>query len=273
MLDEKIMNDNPEEVVEPQEEVMETEVEENYEGDDYESDSQELDEDEEVVEPQEEKKQQQSPEENAQFKKMRLKAESEARKQLEKERELIAQERLALQQARSEDSVYRNHVTQKKIEDLAYEKGVTEDVAKTLLEYEAKGLIEAEKSKVKEKFNQMQEVKRGLVDDEYFHLLEKEVDEVIAGNPEAEYEAVYAWLKHKKGKELKKQLASSVEKRTIANMHDRARRKNVKGSDGGLDENVSPSSVLSSEGMAMANAFGNDPREIAKYVKKNKKGR
>ena len=55
-----------------------------------------------------------------------------------------------------------------------------------------------------------------------------------------------------------------AEKRTIANIHDKKSRGISDSSDGELDNEVE----LTPEGKRMAAAFGNDPKEIAKYVKK-----
>jgi len=104
-------------------------------------------------------------------------------------------------------------------------------------------------------------------------LLESEVDAIVNANPDADFENMYYWLKGKKGKELDAKMAKNVEKRTIANLHDRSRRKSIRRSDGGSSDNLTPSSVLDRDSIDMAIAFGNDPREIAKYVRKNNKKR
>jgi hypothetical protein len=70
-----------------------------------------------------------------------------------------------------------------------------------------------------------------------------------------------------KSDELDKQLTSHVQKKTLADVQDRSRRR-LSGSDGGGE--ATDTSILTNEGREMANAFGVDPRAIAKYVKQHK---
>lgn len=225
-----------------------------------------------VAEPQSNK---QTPQENAVYKKMRLKAEEEARKKIESEmateKERISAMKIAMEQKLSESRILDEYMNPKKIYEYADAEGVSEEMASKMLRYEAEKLINAEKSKVSENFNKLQSTKKELQKDKYFHLLENEVDSIVLQNPDIDYKAVYYYQRGLKADELEKELSSKVEKRTIANIHDRARRKSVGGSDGGSDESVSPATYLTKNGMEMSNAFGNDPRDIAKYVKQNTK--
>lgn len=60
-------------------------------------------------------------------------------------------------------------------------------------------------------------------------------------------------------------IAKNAVQRTIADIQDRSRRGVVSGGDAGNEDIDLP--TLTKEGADMANAFGNDPKAIAKYVK------
>lgn len=223
----------------------------------------------------------QTPQENAVYKKMRLKAEAEARTKIEselaEEKERINAMKIAMEQKLSESRILDEYMNPKKIYEYADKEGITEELAEKMLKYEAEKLISAEKAKVAENFNRTQTIKNELRNNsKYFAMVEKEVDDIMSSNPNlVDYVAVYNHTVGSKIDQLEKELSSKVEKRTIANIHDRARRKSVGGSDGGSDENVSPTSYLDKDALAMTLAFGNDPRKVAKHVKinTNKKGR
>ena len=222
----------------------------------------------------------QTPKENAVYKKMRLKAEDEARKKIESElsgeKERINAMKITMEQKLSESRILDEYMNPKKIYEYADAEGVSEEMASKMLRYEAEKLIGAEKQKVTENFKQMQTIKNELRNSsKYFAMIEQEVDEIVNNNPGLDYKTAYNHTVGAKINELEKELSSKVEKRTIANVHDRARRKNVGGSDGGSDESVTPTTYLDKDSMDMSIAFGNDPREVAKYVKNNlkKKGR
>lgn len=285
MSDEKDLNESQENVVDSQTE-YEPDFEMNREDDiddieegEYSEEDEELDEldiedeeNSEVIDPNDEK---QSPEENAQYKKMRLRAEKEARqkveKELEAEKQKLSEMRMEIEQKQAEKKIIDEYLNPQKVSDYAYDNDLTESQAKERLEFEARKVIDKQKMEVQEKFNRLQSQKNSLRKDKYFNLLEKEVDEVISKDSRLDFTTVYYHLKGMKSEELEKQLAKNVEKRTIANLHDKSRRKNIRSGDGGNTALVNPSSVLSKEGMEMANAFGHDPREIAQYVTKNSK--
>jgi hypothetical protein len=69
-----------------------------------------------------------------------------------------------------------------------------------------------------------------------------------------------------RSEELDKKLTAHVQKKTLADVQDRSRRR--VSADGGND--TTDTSILTAEGREMANAFGNDPRSIAKYVRNHK---
>lgn len=247
----------------------------NENSQDFESDS-EKGETVEIAEPQEDEGQ--SREENSQYKKMRLRAEKEAREKIEKEMELARKEiqaqKIELQQQVSEKKIVEEYLNPKKIYEYADEHNITEEQAEKILRYEAQRVVDAEKMRVREKFTKLQADKNDLRQDKYFALLEKEVDAIVEQDPTIDYKAVYYYHRGLRSDEFDKQLAKNVEQRTVANMQDRARRRNIK-SDAGNDSLITPSEILDNDAMDLTLAFGNDPREIAKYVKQNykKKGR
>ena len=225
--------------------------------------------------PEDSKKQ--SPEENKVYKNMRLKAEKEAREKIEAElaeqKKVIEAQKMALEQELAEKRIIDEQLNPKKVYDYAYENNISEEVAEKMLRYEAQQMIDAEKKKVTEKFTQLQTTKNELRKDKYFNLLEKDVDEIIQSNPGVDYKAVYYYQRGLKADELESKLAKNVEQRTIANMQDRNRRKTLGQSASGSDDSLTPSAVLDRAAMDMSIAFGNDPREIASYVRKNSKKR
>lgn len=229
-----------------------------------------IDENEEVVEPQSEEGQ--SPEENAQFKKMRLKAEEQAKKKFENERlelENVRRELEELKRQNEEASIRKEvfeEITPEKVSQVAYDMGVSEEYARKLLNSDAEKEINRKKIERYETIIKLEQQKQEVKNKKYFKFVEKEVDEMFKNTPNADYKTVYNFVVGQKIEELEAKVTKDVEKRTIANIHDRSRRKNIGNSDGGSNEVVNPSSILSNQGMEMASIFGNDPREIAKYV-------
>lgn len=216
----------------------------------------------------------QTKRDNDVYKNMRIKAETEIRTKLEaelaKEREAIRNERQRLAQEQAENKIRSQYITPESIYAKADEEGLTESQAKKMLELEVKNIIDAERSKVKERFNQNQAQKQALQTDRHFKLLESEVEQVVSQRPDLDFQTVFYHMKGMRSEELDKQLTTHVQKKTLADVQDRSRRR-VSGSDGGTDENVNPTSVMSRKGLELTNAFGFDPKDIAKYVKTNLK--
>jgi hypothetical protein len=221
---------------------------------------------EDFTDPQESTKQ--SPQENAQFRKMRLKAEEEARKKFEAERMELQKLKQEIEAEKQERKIKEEYLSQDKIWAKADEEGVSETVARKLLEVEAKEVIEAEKRKVRERFELVENEKRQLQKDEFYNEIAPEMEKILVQRPDLNPSTVYYQLKGQMANELFKKASKDAEKRTIANVQDGMRRRNVPLSSGGASDTLS---VLSKEGLEMANAFGNDPREVAKRVKQARK--
>lgn len=250
------------------------------EDEDAEIDS-DVNEDSEVVEP----KQKQSKEENAAFRKLRLKAEEEAnrkfeaqRKEVEAEKEYIRQQKELLQSQKIENESYNKFLTPQKIYDYAYQYGISEEQAQAELsqlrdqdvENQKKEIVfQQREEKLREYENRLK--KEELKNEPFFNELEKDLDVLLLQQPNVDIHTAYEYLIGKNYKTLIANEKSNVEKRTIANMQDRAKRKTFS-ADGGSSE-ASVSSVLSPDGIEMANAFGVDPRKVAKRVQEQNKNK
>jgi hypothetical protein len=252
-------------VVDSDEDDLEDDVEQD-DVDDLEDD--ESEDDEEVADPQDSTKQ--SPKENAQFKKMRLKAEEDARKKFEAERNELMKLKKEIEDEKKERQLRSEFLTDEKIWQKADEEGVSESVAKKLLEVEFKEKLEEERRKTRERIEQVESEKRQLMKDEFYNEIAPEMEKILVQRPDLNPSTVYYHLKGQMANELFKKASKNVEKRTIANVQDGMRRRNVPSSSGESSDTLSN---LSKDGFEMANAFGVDPREVAKYVKKAKKQR
>lgn len=216
----------------------------------------------------------QTPEENAQYKKMRLKAEEQARLKLEAEfndrQAALDQKARAIEEREKEKLVMEDYLSDERVYAKADEEGVSEETAKKLLRLEAEKYIEGEKAKLRERYKLIDTQKQALKSDRHYALLEPEVEDVLKQHPHLDFQTVYYHQKGLRGDELDKKLVSSSERRTVANIQDRSRRR-IGSSEGSGEGSIIPSAVLTRKGMEMANAFGNDPREIAEYVQKTKR--
>ena len=257
--------DDIDDVVDYQDDVEEFEVSD----DDDESEN-----NEEVAEPrledevEDESTDGQSKKEQQIYRKMRLKAEAEAKRkieaELEAERAEIERYKREVAEKQEVERLRREYLTQEKIWDKADEKGVSEEVARELLEIELEKAISAEKAKVRERQEFIKSQKAELQGDDYFNLIEKDVDSVLEQNPHLDFQTVYFHMVGKRRKELDSKLSSKVEKRTIANVQDRMKRRNVD------SPAVAPGKTsLSKTTMEINNVLGVDSREVAKHKKKN----
>jgi hypothetical protein len=106
--------------------------------------------------------------------------------------------------------------------------------------------------------------KAALASKPFFAECEADVDKILAINPDLPVELIFNNVRGQKLDELLAKSDSNAVKRTIADIHDRKSR----GLTSSSDSEPEPEVELSAEGKKMAAAFGNDPKEIAKYVKK-----
>jgi hypothetical protein len=243
---------------------------------DSDDDLDESDDSEEEKEPEDDEKPKGKP--NKVYQQMRQKAEADAEKKiaaeraaLDAERAEIARQRQENEQAAMEKQIRDEMLTPQKIWERADAEGLTEEQAEKMLRWEADKKIADEKAKILAKFETIQRQKETLKTDRLYSVLAPEVEKVISQRPDLDFQTVYYHMKGMRGEELSKKVETDAVKRTLANVHDRARRKSVGGSAGGADEHVTPTAVLSREGMEMSAAFGIDPRKIAKRVKEHQK--
>lgn len=228
-------------------------------GEDFEEESEE----EEVADPQESK---QTPQENARMKKMRLKAEEDARKKLQAEKDELEKMRLELQIER-EARAEKDKITQDAIWDKADSEGISESAAKKLLEQE----VESKVSQIKQRYETVQKQKEVLKKDAFYNEISPKMEEILKERPELEPQTVFYFLKGQMGDELYKKTVDKTTKKTVANIQDSMKRRSVPSSGSG--EVAGDTSILSSEGKEMSNAFGVDPREVAKYVRSMRKNK
>ena len=267
MEDENVLNDTTSDLVSTQDN-LDTDINQTEDVDTDTSEKQEVADTDKV---------EQTPEENAIYKKMRLKAQEEARKELEAEKLSIESEKQELSKLRqqreskdAEDRILSQYLTGENIRNVAYENGVTEEVATKLIKLEAQSLIESEKQKVTQKFEAIQKQKQALKNDEFFNLIEKEVDGIVAQNPNVDFETAYHFLVGQKYKELQKKVSEKATQKTLADVQDRNRRKPVTG-DSGSENTINATNVLSKRAITMAQVFGVDPNKVAKRVKEDEK--
>lgn len=122
------------------------------------------------------------------------------------------------------------------------------------------------------------EEKDSLKDKPYFKELEKQIDTMTANNPALNIDTAYRFLLGDlmatgKLDEITASTNKSAKKSAIADLQDKAKRGRTIHSDGGGDEEFDPNKVLGKEAIEMTRAFGNDIKNVAKYVKtKLKKG-
>jgi hypothetical protein len=138
--------------------------------------------------------------------------------------------------------------------------GMTEAVAKRLL------IQEQEIKSIKQRDSQRDfdavilSQKAELKDKPFFKELEADIDVMVKKAPGVDVKTAYNYLKGERFDELLEQAKKNTQKSTIADLHDKAKR-GITSSSEGLGEDVDISDV----NVGMARAFGNDPKEIAKY--------
>lgn len=276
MIDEKEFDDSQVDVVDQSNDYEDVEDSVEYDTEYSEqieySEDEEVEESEETQEVAEPAKTKQSKEENAAYAKMRRKAEEEAKKKfeaekaaLEEEKRRIEAERETLRQADIEKK-HMQGITQDRIWQVANDMGVTEEVARQLLYYDAKDKARQEQDQIRQRMDSLKVQKVQLKDKPFFNELEKDIDDMIARDPNIDIQTAYTYLRGAKLDDLLEKQSKTAEKRTIANIQDKARRKVVT-STGDSDSTAS----LSELGMKAAIAMGLDPREVAQTIKKNKK--
>jgi hypothetical protein len=219
--------------------------------------------DQDIAEP---GKREQSHEENAQFKKMRIKAEEQALKKLEQERKELAAERMRIDEEKREydriaqERRLQESITDDKVWQRADSEGITEQAARKIL------LLEA-REEARHRAESIERQKNAFRSKKYFNRLEKDIDKLINENPQIDVNTAYKYLVGEKLDTLLETENSDIEKRTIANVQDRMKRRPTPTTSATGQSTVR----LSKETLAINAAMGVDSREVAKHVKENKK--
>jgi hypothetical protein len=139
---------------------------------------------------------------------------------------------------------------------------MTEAVAKRLLRQDQEIKAIKQRDSQREFSTVIQSQKAELKDKPFFKELEADIDKMVAAAPGIDVKTAYNYLKGERFDELLEQAKKNTKKSTIADLHDKAKR-GITSSSEGLGDDVDVSGV----DVNMARAFGNDPKEIAKYKK------
>lgn len=145
---------------------------------------------------------------------------------------------------------------------------MTEAVAKRLLKQEQEIKAIKQRDSQREFSTIIQSQKAELKDKPFFKELEADIDKMISAAPGIDAKTAYNYLKGERFDELLEQAKKNTKKSTIADLHDKAKRGLTSPSES-LEDDVDITDVDTD----MARAFGNDPKEIAKYKKQALKRR
>lgn len=140
--------------------------------------------------------------------------------------------------------------------------GMTEAVAKRLLIQEQKIKSIEQRDSQRDFGTVILSQKAELKDKPFFKELEADIDLMVKKAPGVDVKTAYNYLKGERFDELLEQAKKNTQKSTIADLHDKAKR-GITSSSESIGDDVDTSDI----DVSMANAFGNDPKKIAKYVK------
>lgn len=240
------------------------------------ADSYENDEVEEIEEIEENDIKGQTIEENAQFKKMRIKAEEQAKKNIEKEMLQLEKQKEELDILRQEKEardiemqITNTMLTEDNINQIEISEEVSREVAIKLLQSEADKLIVDERNKINLRHKTLLEQKTKLKNDEFFNLIENEVDEIVKNNNNVDFETAYNYTVGRKHKELKEKIGKTATQQTLANVQDRMKRKNILSDSN--NAKIKKQNILSEAGSGMAEHCGIDKKSVAKRIEQNRK--
>ena len=163
----------------------------------------------------------------------------------------------------------RANKTQDEIAEYSEAHNVTEEEAKELIE-KNKRIKELEfKNQTRDHKDQALVKKKELANELYFKELEPEIDELIQENLDKgqliDVDTAYKYLLGTRAKELLADSKKETEKRTLANVQDRAKR-TVEKEAGAENQTV----VLSNEAKLMAKEMGVSLKSLAKRLAKKK---
>jgi len=215
----------------------------------------------------------QTPEENAVYAKMRKKAEETARQELAEERKRLEEERAEIRIARerqNDEAIIEKHIaaiTDDQVYEVADRRGIPEDVARELLENDARNKAREEGEENRAKLKSVYQEKDKLRTKPFFAELEKELDKIIESDPNVNVSGAYKYLVGEHYERLTSSKSKDTEKRTIANIQDRSKRRAINSNSEGSTDTTE---ALTSVGKKMAIAMGVDPRKVSKRVSKRR---
>jgi len=173
------------------------------------------------------------------------------------------------------------------IQELAEETGLDPDTLSTRIENhpevrQAKKLLEERQREIERQKIEMKRMeiiaqqKESLKAAPYFAEIEKEADEIVKNNPQTDYLTAFDYLYGKalrtgKLDAMKSEVKKATEKSVIADFQDRQKRGYVGTSDSSSADSIDINKVLDRQAIELSNVFGNDPKDIAKYVKTHSK--
>jgi hypothetical protein len=206
----------------------------------------------------------QNKDENAIYASMRRKAEAEERAKIAREREELD---IARRQFEEEKRI--NSITQEKVWQKADDEGISEEAARKLLILEEKERLFQEREKRISREAEIREQKKRLKGEKYFAELEDEIDKMLSTHSDVNVEGAFHYLRSVKLDDLLTGKLKAQEQRTIANMHDKAKR-------GSISSDASDTHTVKSTGLTrkLSEVWGfndNDVQDIQKHVSRRSK--
>jgi hypothetical protein len=226
-------------------------------------------------------KQEQTHDDNSKFAAARRKAEEEFNKKLAEKEQYLQQYANSVSEIEKytgmkiDDVVnyVKNSYSQQQVQDVAEKTGVSEEVAKIILEQNTKlSSIEAREKEREFKEIQIQRnyhnelQKKELQKAKFWDVLEQDVYAIVESNPGVDVKTAFNFLRGQKMDELLEQEKSKTVKRTVADIADRQKRGEI--SDDGTPDITY---TLSTFGQELAQGMGINKSNLAKRLSKLKK--
>lgn len=267
--DEDSVNAEVEEVVQPQNDDEKSKVDNSDTGAEP-----------EIADP--EQKEKPALDEDAIYARLRRKADEDAKKVYqpltEAEQDIKDIEELTGMSRKQVVEYLRNQRIDNEAATKAEKDNIPVEVAKELIQQREKIQAIEDKEKQREKLSKYDIQKAELKGKPYFAELEEEIKGIVDNsNGTVDYNIAYKYVLGEKvaaGEldKIKTEEAKKATQRTLANVQDRSKRGVSSGGDGGdFDEVIDPKSILSKDGLEMANIFGVDPKIVAKHVRNQTK--
>jgi len=120
---------------------------------------------------------------------------------------------------------------------------------------------------------EVEKQKESIKNERFYKAVEKDVDELMKSNSNIDAKTAYRFIVGGQVDRLLEEEKKSTAKETLAEIQDKQKRGSPLVSDSSIAETVDPARILDKEGLALSQAFGNDPKKIAQYVKTQTKNR